>query len=187
MVDQQLRILAEELVKFVLVMDRASCHIAHREHTVFFELLCDSSSHSPEVGERLMRPQGLAIAHLIQLGNADTVLICRNVLCYDVHSHFAEEKVCADTGCCGDTGCLKDIQNDFHCKITGRELVSVQVVRDIHEHLVDGIHNDVFRRDVLHVDFVNPRAVLHVISHPRRRDDEVNRKLRIGLQLGEKV
>lgn len=55
-VDQQLRILTEELVKFVLVVDRASCHIAHREHTVFFELLCDSSSHSPEVSERLMRP-----------------------------------------------------------------------------------------------------------------------------------
>ena len=69
----------------------------------------------------------------------------------------------------------------------GRELVGVQVVRDIHEHLVYGIHNDVFRCDVLHVDFVNSRAVLHVISHSRRRNDEVNRKLRIGLQLGEEM
>ena len=128
-----------------------------------------------------MRPQGLAIAHLIQLGNADTVCICWNVLRHNIHRHFAEEKVCADTGCCCNAGCLKDIQNDLHSKVMGREFVGVQVVCDIHEYLVYGIHNDVFRRDVLHVDFVNPRAVLHVISHSRRRDDEVNRKLRIGL------
>ena len=68
-----------------------------------------------------------------------------------------------------------------------RELVGVQVVRHVHEHLVNGIDHNVLRRDVLEVDLIDAGAVLHVVSHARRRDDEVNGKGRILLQLGEEI
>ena len=128
-----------------------------------------------------MRPQSFTIAHLIQLGNADTILICRNMLCYDVHSNFAEEEVCADTGCSRDAGCLKNIQNDFHGKVSRCKSVCVQIVCDIHKHFINGVDYNIFRGNILQVDFVNSRTVLHVISHSRRCDNEVNRKLWIGL------
>ena len=64
-----------------------------------------------------------------------------------------------------------------------REFVGIQVVRHVHEHLVDGVDYDVLRRDILEVDLIDAGAVLHVVRHPRRRDDEVNRQRRICLQL----
>lgn len=69
----------------------------------------------------------------------------------------------------------------------GRELVGVKVVGDIHEYLINGVNHDVFRRDIFQVDIVNPGAVLHVVSHARRGDNEINRKVRIIQQLGMKV
>ena len=68
-----------------------------------------------------------------------------------------------------------------------RELVSIQVVRHVHEHLVDGVDYDVLRRDILEVDLIDAGAVLHVIRHSGRRNDKVNRQRRVCLQLREEV
>ena len=68
-----------------------------------------------------------------------------------------------------------------------RELVGVQVVRHVHEHLVNGIDHNVLRRDVLEVDLIDAGAVLHVIRHSGRRNDKVNRQRRVYLQLREEV
>ena len=134
-----------------------------------------------------MRPKLTSELHLIQLCNADAVLIGGDVLCHNVHCHFAEEKIRADScGCC-DAGCFKHIEDDLHGEIMGGELVGVQVVRHVHEHLVDGVDYDVLRRDVLEVDLIDAGAVLHVVRHSRRRDDEVNRQRRVCLQLREEV
>ena len=54
MVNQQLRILSKELVQNVFILNRASCHIAHREHSVLFQLLSIAAPHPPEVSEGLM-------------------------------------------------------------------------------------------------------------------------------------
>ena len=62
-------------------------------------------------------------------------------------------------------------------------LLYTSVVRHVHEHLVDGVDHDVLRRDVLEVDLIDAGAVLHVVRHPRRSDDEVNRQRRVCLQL----
>ena len=130
-----------------------------------------------------MRPKLAPELHLIQLCNADAVLVGRDVFRHNVHCHFAEEKIRADScGCC-DAGCFKHIEDDLHGEVMCRELVSIQVVRHVHEHLVDGVDYDVLRRDILEVDLIDAGAVLHVVRHPRRRDDEVNRQRRICLQL----
>ena len=187
MVDQQFCVLAEKFVKQVLIFHRASGNIAHRKHSVFFELLCIASTDSPKVCERLVRPKLTAKLHLIQLCNANTVFICRNVLCHNIHRNFAEKKVCSNPGGCGDTGCLKHIQDHLHRKVMWREMIGVQIIRHIHKHLVDGVNHNVFRRNILHVDLIYPRTDLHVPSHLRRCDDEVNRKLRISLQLRKEM
>ena len=134
-----------------------------------------------------MRPKLAPELHLIQLCNADAVLVGGDVLRHNVHCHFAEEKIRADScGCC-DAGCFKHIEDDLHGEIMGGELVGVQVVRHIHEHLVDGVDYDVLRRNVLEVDLIDAGAVFHIVRHPGWRDDEVNRQRRVCLQLREEV
>ena len=99
-----------------------------------------------------MRPKLAPELHLIQLCNADAFLSAGMCFADNVHCHFAEEKIRADScGCC-DAGCFKHIEDDLHGEIMGGELVGVQVVRHIHEHLVDGVDYDVLRRNVLEVD-----------------------------------
>ena len=99
----------------------------------------------------------------------------------NIHRHFAEIEVGANPGGRSDASGREDIQNDLHGKVMGRQLIGVEVVRDIHEHFVDGVDNDVLRRDILHVNLINASAVLHVVRHARRRNDEVYRKRRVLL------
>ena len=134
-----------------------------------------------------MRPKLTPELHLIQLCNADTVLVGGDVLRHNVHCHFAEEKIRADScGCC-DAGCFKHIEDDLHGEVMCRELVSIQVVRHIHEHFVDGVDHNIFRGNILEINLIDAGAVLHVVRHSRRRNDEVNRQRRVCLQLREEV
>ena len=82
-------------------------------------------------------------------------------------------------------GQLKEVSNENTGM--GGELVGIQVVRHIHEHLVDGVDNDVLRGNILEINLIDTGAVLHVVRHSRRRDDEVNRQRRVCLQLREEV
>ena len=129
-----------------------------------------------------MRPKRPAVAHFVQLRDTHTVFVGRHVLCFDVHCHLCQIQVGSDPGRRRNAGCFKDIQNDPHRKVARRQLVGFQIVCHVHKDLIDGVHNDVFRRDVFHVDLINPRAVLHVIGHPWRRDQEVNGQPGISLQ-----
>ena len=182
MVDEQFRVLAEQLIKQVLVPLGTKGNIAHGEHSILFKFLGNASTYAPEVCEGLMRPKLTTELHLIQLRDADTVLVGGDVLRHNVHRHFAEKKIRADPcGCC-NAGCLKHIEDDLHGEVMCRELVGVQVVRHVHEHLVDGVDHNVLRRDVLEVDLIDASAVLHVVRHPGRCDDEVNRQRRVCLQ-----
>ena len=104
-----------------------------------------------------------------------------------IHRHFAEVEVCANSRSCRDTGCREDIENDRHGKVMGRQLVGGEVVSDIHEHLVDGVDDNVLWRNILHVNLIDAGAVLHVVSHARRRDDKVNGEGRVLLQFGEEI
>ena len=161
--------------------------IVDKEEKEFSIILGNAPTHTPEVREGLVRPKLVPELHLIQLCNADAVFVGGDVLRHNVHCHLAEEKVCADSCCCCDTGCFQHIEDDFHGEVMNRELVGVQVVRHIQEHLVDGVDNDVLRGDVLEIDLIDAGAVLHVVRHPRRRDDEVNGQRRVCLQLREEV
>ena len=134
-----------------------------------------------------MRPKLTPELHLIQFSYSDAVLVSGDVLRHNVHCHFAEEKIRADScGCC-DAGRFKHIENNLHGKIMCRDLVGIQIVRHIHEHFVDGVDHNIFRGNILEINLIDAGAVFHVVRHPRRRDDEVNRQRRVCLQLREEV
>ena len=63
--------------------------------------------------------------------------------------------------------------------------VRLQISRNVHEDLVDGIHDDIFRGDVFQIDAVNLRAVFHVVRHTRRGNHKINCKFRPAVQFRE--
>ena len=75
MVDEQFRILAEQLVKQIFIPFGTEGNIAHRKHPILLKFLGNAPTHAPKVRERLMRPKLTSELHLIQLCNADAVFV----------------------------------------------------------------------------------------------------------------
>ena len=134
-----------------------------------------------------MRPKLTPEFHFIQFGYSDAVLVGEDVFRHNVHCHFAEKEIRPNPSGCRDAGCFKHIEDDLHGEIMCRELVGIQVVRHVHEHLVDGVYHDVFRRYVFQIDLVNLCAVLHVICHARRSNNEVYFQGRVCLQFRKEM
>ena len=61
-------------------------------------------------------------------------------------------------------------------------MVSLQIVRHIHHHLIDGVDVDVLGCDVFEIDIVDLRADLNVFRHLRRRDKITHRARRVSRQ-----
>ena len=186
-IDEELRIFAKKRIKQIFILFRAESNIPHRIHSVLFQFSGNSAAYAPEIRERPMRPELTPEFHFIELRNADTVFIRRDVLRDDVHCGLAEKEVGADSGGRRDAGGFQNLQNDFSGEVVCSEPVDLHIIGDVQKHFIDGVDYDVFRSDVFQINLIDAGAVLHVECHPGRRDDEVNRKLRICLQLGEKT
>ena len=118
-----------------------------------------------------MCPEDLSEAHLIQRGNADTVLVRPDLLGNDVHSHLGKEQIGSDA-CCGcDAGVVKHIAHHRHGHLMRGHAIGVQIVGHIDEHLIDGVDDDILRCHILEVGGVNAAAVLLVQSHPGRSNN----------------
>ena len=118
-----------------------------------------------------MRPKLLTVAHFVKLRNADAVFVRLHVLRHNVHSDLAEIEIAANArrGC--DARGVQDVRDHNLCQLTGGHAVSLQIVRHIHHHLVDGIDMDVLRGDVFQVYVVDLGADLNVFCHPRRGNE----------------
>ena len=95
MVDEQLGVDAEGLVQQVLVVvfPRPAAgtqrNIAHRVQPQLLQPPLVAAAHPPEVGQRGVSPQRLAVGLLVQFGDAHPVFIGGNVLGHNVHRHLA--------------------------------------------------------------------------------------------------
>ena len=128
-----------------------------------------------------MIPEQLPVGPLIELGDPDAVLVRLDVFRHDVHGNFTKVQVGADSGCSGDAHSVQHIQDDGSGQLPGRHMVGVQVVGDVHHHLINGIDNHIFLRHVFQVHFVNAGAVLDIESHSGGRHDVVEALLWVSL------
>ena len=177
MVDEELSVDAKHpieqffIIVFVRLADGASCNIPHGVDADGFQLFCITVSNAPEICQRAVRPKLLTVAHFVKRRNADTIFVWLDVLRHNVHSDLAEIEIAADArrGCdaCG----VQDVRDHNFCQLTGGHVVSLQIVRHIHHHLVDGIDMDVLRGDVFQVYVVDLGADLDVFCHPRRGNE----------------
>jgi len=188
-VDEELGVDTEHPVEQLLVVvfagfaEGAAGDVAHGVEASGFQLPGVALAHPPEVRQGAVSPELFPVTQLIQLGDADAVLIRRNVLRHDVHGHLAEVEIAADARRGGDAGGPQDIQDHGLRQFPGRHPVGLQVTGDIHHHLVDGVDMDILRGDVFQVDVVDLGADLDVPRHPGRGHQVVHRQGRIGLQL----
>ena len=124
---------------------------------------------------------------VVQFGDTHAVAVGRNVLGDNIHRHLAQKQVGADARRGRDAGGVQHIENDFPRQLTRGQAVGLKVAGHVHEHLVNGVHNHVLRRDIFHVNGINPAAVRHIMRHMRRCDDEIHRKRRIFPQFRSRV
>ena len=187
-VDEQLCVDAEHLVEqlFVVVFarlaDGAFCNVAHGVDTDGLELFGVTPSDAPKIRQRTVRPEMPAVAHFVKLRDADAIFIRRDMLCHDVHGDLAEVEIRSDArrGC--DARGVQDVRDHNLCQLTGGHVVSLQIVRHIHHHFIDGVDVDVLGCDVFEIDIVDLRANLNVFRHLRRRDKITHRARRVSRQ-----
>ncbi|CAN3999097.1 YbaK/aminoacyl-tRNA synthetase-associated domain-containing protein, partial [Dysosmobacter welbionis] len=132
-----------------------------------------SFSYPPEIGEGTVVPQKTPICHLVQLGYTHSVFVCMNMLSYNVHGHLGQIQVRAHSRCGGDACCFQNVQDDGPGQFPCCHLVGIQVVGNVHEHLVNAVGIDVLRGNVFQIHLIDPRAPIDIVGHPGRSYDVV--------------
>ena len=116
-----------------------------------------------------MVPERGLVALLVELAEEVWAVLGR-----DVERDLGEVEVGPDAAACGDARAGEDVGTDALAQLARRAPVEREVVGDVHEHLVDGVHVDVLRCEVGEVDAVDIRRTLDVERHARRGHDVVD-------------
>ena len=96
------------------------------------------------------------------------------MLGHDVHGNLAQIKVGTDTCRGRDARLLQDMADHRHGQFVCRHAVGQQIRSHIDEDLVDAVHMNILRCDILQVNLIDPPAVFDVISHPGRSHDVIH-------------
>ena len=103
MIDQYFAVDSKCLVKPLFIVLALPGDIAHGKEEGILQPLCLSGSHHPEISQRLMAPQKVAVAFLVQFSDADTVLIRRHLFGDDIHTDLGEIHIGPDANCGGNS------------------------------------------------------------------------------------
>ena len=154
-------------------MYRHPSHLTHGVDTIHRQFLRNTASHSPELRDRTIIPEFATIRHFIQFGNTHTILVSRHLLGHYIHRHLTKIHVRTDACRCRDARLFQYIADHLHRQLMCRHLISSQVGRHIHDHLVNRIHMNILRGNVFQIDAVNLRAYLDIVCHLWRGGDIV--------------
>ena len=105
------------------------------------------------------------------------------MLGHNIHSHLGQIQVGADAGGSRDAGGGQYIPDNATRQLMRGTAVGSQIGRGIDEYLVNGVDDNMLGGDIFGVHVVNPRAVLHVVSHAWRGDNEVQSKPGVAMKL----
>ncbi len=136
-------------------MDGKPCQVPHRINAVGFQPLDGAGTGHPEIRQRSVVPQQIPVGLLVQLCNADTIFIRRDVLCHNVHGQLCKVEVGADACRCGDAGVVQHLPHHGHGKFMGAHVDNGQIARHINENLVDGVGVNVCRGHIFEVGLVD--------------------------------
>ena len=130
-----------------------------------------------------MCPQCPTVGHHIQLSNADSILIRRDMLCRNIQRHLAQIHVFCDACRCGNAVGFQDILNQHGSKVMGRHLIFLQVTGSIYKYLVDAVGIDIIHRHIFKICSYNLGTAFSIQCHSGRCRNIVNGQIWILLQL----
>ena len=179
-VDQDLAVDSKYLIKYPFVPLGPRGDIAHRIQLAGLQTAGCPGSDLPEIRDRLMVPEKVAIGVLVQLCYPYAVFVRSRFLGDDVHGDFCQVKVSADARGGGNAGRAKNIPYHGHghhmggmdrytscLRLTpGFLFVKMQVGRAVDKYFIDGIDVYVLLRSVFEVHGVDLRRDPLVFCHP---------------------
>ena len=152
MINKQLRIDAQRLVKQIFIGQAQAGDISHGIATQLFQAGGDTEPNAPEIFQGTVTPEKFPVSLLIQFRDTDAVLIRRDVLGYDVHGNLRQVHIGSYAGGGGNPGVVKHIPDHGHGELMGGHAVGFQVAGDIHEAFVHRIDMNILIADIFHVD-----------------------------------
>ena len=181
-VDEQLRVDAEQVVEIALVGQRHGGHVAHGVQAAALQRPGRAGADVPEIRQRAVGPEQQLVVRFVQLGDAHAVLVGGFLLRHDVHAHLRQVQVRADAHGGSDAGGIEHVTDHGHghqmrrghALPLGFVPIQVQVGRGVDEYLVDGINVNVFFGNIPQIDFVDLGADPDVFRHARRGDDVIH-------------
>ena len=163
-------------------MDGEPCQVPHGVDAMSFQPLDGSGTGHPEIRQGSVVPQQIPIGLLIQFRNADTIFVCRDVLCHNVHGQLCKVEVGADACRCGDAGVVQHLPHHGHGKFMGAHVIIRQIARHINENLVDGVGVNVCRGHIFEVGLVDLGGHIQIPLHPGWRNDVAQPQRRVCVQ-----
>ena len=140
-------------------------------------------SHPPEVGERTVGPEKPPICHLIQLGDANTIFICMDMLGHNIHGNLGQIQIRTNACRSSDARRFQNVENDLPGELTGRQMVGLQITGGVNKYLINAVWIDVLRRNMLEVHAVDAGAPVNIVGHSGRGHDIVQGQRRISPHL----
>ena len=143
MIDQKLCIDAKQTVQqfFIVIIswlsNGAARDIAHRQHTMFLQLCRITAANPPEIGDGLMRPEFAPVADLVQHGDPGSILICRNMLRFDIHGDFGKIQIRTNPCCSSNPRFCKNLLHNLFRILPRRTACCLQIIRQVDKHLID--------------------------------------------------
>ena len=181
-VDENFRIHAKNFIQTIFPVDGKPCQIPHGVDAMGFQPLDGAGASHPEIRQRSVVPQQIPVRLLVQFRNADTIFVCRDMLCHNVHGQLCEVEVGADTCRCGDAGVVQHLPHHGHGKLVGAHVVVGQIARHINKNLVDGVGVDIRRGHIFEVGLVDLGGHIQIPLHPGRRNDVAQPQCRVCVQ-----
>ena len=181
-VDEDFCIHAENLIQTIFSVDGEPCQVPHGVDAVGFQSLDGAGTGHPEIRQRAMVPQQIPVGLLVQLRNADAILVRRDMLCHNVHGQLCKVEVGADACRCGDAGVVQHLPHHGHGKFMGAHVVVGQIACHINENLVDGVGVDICRGHIFEVGLVDLGGHIQIPLHPGRRNDVTQTQRRVCVQ-----
>src|SRR5699024_6068431 len=167
-VDQNFRVHPELPVEHIFVVEAGTGQFPHGVDAVLFQPAHRAGAHLPEVGQGLVVPQQVTEGVLVQLRDADAVLVGGGVLGGNVHSQLGQVKVGANTRRGGDAGGVKHLPDHGLSQAVRGHVVVGQVRHGVDEYLVDGVDHHVLGGHIFQVDAVDLTGDLLVVGHSGR-------------------
>ena len=163
-------------------MDGKTCQVPHSVDAMSFQPLDGAGASHPEIRQRSVVPQQIPVGLLVQLRNADTIFVCRDMLCHNVHGQLCKVEVGADACRCGDAGVVQHLPHHGHGKFMGAHVIIRQIARHINENLVDGVGINIRRGYIFEVGLVDLGGHIQIPLHPGRRNNIAQPQRRVCVQ-----